>query len=107
MILFIGSLMWDLGIPQQAATVLYKDNDVCIAMANAQNLTTRKSHMDIRFFALAEWVEHDIMILERIHISINMADHMTKILDCILVYHRVDYIMGHVPIILPMLHYLQ
>eukprot|EP00804_Cyclotella_cryptica_P029230 CCRYP_011656-RB/>CCRYP_011656-RB protein AED:0.71 eAED:0.44 QI:0/-1/0/1/-1/0/1/0/137 len=66
-------------------------------MANTQKPTTRTRHMDIRFFALAEWVEHDIMILERIHTSINMADHMTKILDRTLFYRHVDYIMGHIP----------
>eukprot|EP00804_Cyclotella_cryptica_P030736 CCRYP_009176-RA/>CCRYP_009176-RA protein AED:0.05 eAED:-0.06 QI:0/-1/0/1/-1/1/1/0/645 len=97
MILFIRSILWDLGIPQQAATILYEDNDACTAMANAQKPTTRTRHMDIRYFALAEWVEHDIMILERIHTSINLADHMTKVLDRTLFYRHVDYIMGHIP----------
>eukprot|EP00804_Cyclotella_cryptica_P024685 CCRYP_001671-RA/>CCRYP_001671-RA protein AED:0.29 eAED:-0.05 QI:0/0/0/0.33/1/1/3/0/660 len=78
MILFIRSILWDLGIPQQAATILYEDNDACTAMANAQKPTTRTRHMDIRYFALADWVEHDLMVLERIHTSINLADHMTK-----------------------------
>ena len=97
MILFIRSILWDLGIPQQAATVMYEDNDACTAMANAQKPTTRTRHMDIRYFALADWVERDIMILERVHTSINMADHMTKILDRTLFYRHVDHIMGHVP----------
>eukprot|EP00804_Cyclotella_cryptica_P026909 CCRYP_019596-RA/>CCRYP_019596-RA protein AED:0.30 eAED:0.30 QI:0/0/0/1/0/0/2/0/225 len=66
MILFIRSILWDLGIPQQAATILYEDNDACTAMANAQKPTTRTRHMDIRYFA-GEWVEHDLMILERIN----------------------------------------
>ena len=61
MILFIRSILWDLGIPQQAATVMYEDNDVCTAMANAQKPTTQTRHMDIRYFALADWVECDIM----------------------------------------------
>ena len=97
MILFIRSILWDLGIPQQAATLLYEDNDACTAMANAQKPTTRTRHMDIRYFALAKWVEQDIMKLEHIHTSINLADHMTKILDRTLFYRHVDYIMGHIP----------
>eukprot|EP00804_Cyclotella_cryptica_P012204 CCRYP_009882-RA/>CCRYP_009882-RA protein AED:0.65 eAED:0.65 QI:0/-1/0/1/-1/0/1/0/147 len=76
---------------------MYEDNDACTAMANAQKPTTRTRHMDIRYFALADWVERDIMILERVHTSINMADHMTKILDRTLFYRRVDHIMGHIP----------
>ena len=66
-------------------------------MANAQKPTMRTQHMDIRYFALAEWVEWDIMLLECVNTSINMADHMTKILDQTLFYRHVDYIMGHIP----------
>jgi hypothetical protein len=39
MILFIRSVLWDLDIPQEAATLLYEDNDACMAIANAQNPT--------------------------------------------------------------------
>jgi hypothetical protein len=50
MILFIRSIMWDLGIPQEAATVLYKDNNACTAMGNAHKPTTCMGHMDIKYF---------------------------------------------------------
>jgi hypothetical protein len=39
MILFIRSVLWDLGIPQEAATILYKDNEATMAMGNAQKPT--------------------------------------------------------------------
>jgi hypothetical protein len=97
MILFIRSILWDLGIPQQAASVLYEDNDACTAMANAQKPTTRTRHMDNRYFALSEWVERDLMVLERIHTAVNVADHMTKLLDRTLFYRHVDHLMGHIP----------
>jgi hypothetical protein len=42
--------------------------------------------MDIRYFALAECVERDLVILERIHTSVNEADHLTKTLDKKLFY---------------------
>jgi hypothetical protein len=89
MILFIRSIMWDLGVPQQAASILYEDNDGCTTMANAQKPTSRTRHMDICYFALSEWVERDLMILE--------ADHFTKILERTLFYRHVDHIMGHIP----------
>jgi hypothetical protein len=38
MILFVHRILWDLGIPQEAATILYKDNDACTDMADAKNL---------------------------------------------------------------------
>jgi hypothetical protein len=81
MILFIRSILWDLDIPQKAATLLYEDNDACTAMGKAQKSTPRTRHMDIKYFALSEWVERDLMLLERIDTSINLSDHFTKSLQ--------------------------
>jgi hypothetical protein len=52
MSLFFRSILWDLNIPQEAATIAYEDNDGCTAMANAQKPTTRTCHIDIKYFAL-------------------------------------------------------
>jgi len=72
MILFVRSVLWDLGVPQEVATLLYEDNDACTAMANAQKPTPRTHHMDIKYFSLSEWVERDLMLLARIDTSINL-----------------------------------
>jgi hypothetical protein len=37
MISYVQSILWDLDIPQEAATVMHEDNDACTAMGNAQN----------------------------------------------------------------------
>jgi hypothetical protein len=50
MLLNVRSIMWDLGIPQTAASMLYEDNDAYIAMANAQKPTTQTCHMDIKYW---------------------------------------------------------
>ncbi|EJK59937.1 hypothetical protein THAOC_19786 [Thalassiosira oceanica] len=84
-------------IPQSAATLLYEDNDACTAMANAQKPTTRTRHMDIKYHVLCEWVERDLIKLERVDTTINMADHFTKQLGPTLFHRHIDYIMGHVP----------
>ncbi len=97
MCLFVRSLLWDLDIPQEAATVAYEDNDGCTAMANAQKPTSRTRHIDIKYFALCEWVEQDLILLERIDTSINIADHLTKILSRTLFHRHADYLLGHVP----------
>jgi hypothetical protein len=94
MILFVRSVLWDLGVPQEAATILYDDNDVCTAMANAQKPTPRTRHMDIKYFSLSEWVERDLMLLEHINISINLADHFTKSLLPALFHRHADFILG-------------
>jgi hypothetical protein len=95
--LYCRSIMWDLGIPQEAATILYEDNDGATAMANAGKPTSRTRHIDIKFYAIQEWVERDLIVLKRIDTAINMADHFTKPLPRILFYRHNDYNMGRVP----------
>ena len=39
-LLYMRSILWDLDVPQEAASHLYEDNDACTAMANAQKPTS-------------------------------------------------------------------
>ncbi len=80
MLQYVRSILWDLNIPQEAASRLYDDSNVCKAMANAQKPTSRTHHMDIRYHILCEWVERDLIVLEWVHTTINEADHFTKLL---------------------------
>jgi hypothetical protein len=64
--LFICSILWDLNIPQEVATVAYKDNDGCTSMGIAQKPTPCTHHIDIKYFALCDWIERDLLILEQI-----------------------------------------
>jgi hypothetical protein len=41
LILFIWSVLWDIGDPQEAASILYEDNNACIVMAMSQKPTPR------------------------------------------------------------------
>ena len=97
MLLYTRSILYDLLIPQDAASIVYEDNDGTTAMANAGKPTTRTRHIDVRYFAICDWVERDLIFLKRVDTSQNLADHFTKCLSRILFYRHVDYIMGHVP----------
>jgi hypothetical protein len=66
-------------------------------MGNAQKPTTRTRHIHIKYFSLCEWVECNLMLLERIDTSINMSDHMTKGLQTTLFHCHADFILGHLP----------
>jgi hypothetical protein len=57
LLLFFRSLLDDLGIPQDDATILYEDNKGALLMANAQQPTKRTRHMDIKHFSLLDWVD--------------------------------------------------
>jgi hypothetical protein len=54
--------------------------------------------MDIKYFSLSEWVERDLMLLERIDTSINLADNFTKGLQTALFHPHADFILGHIPL---------
>jgi deoxyuridine 5'-triphosphate nucleotidohydrolase len=95
LILFYRSLMEDVGIPQTDATVLYEDNSGALLMANAQQPTRRTRHMEIKHFALLDWVEQDLLILQHVPTSQNVADAMTKPLEKTLFYRHFDTYMGH------------
>jgi hypothetical protein len=97
MSLYIRSILWDLNIPQEAATITYKDNDACTAMTDAPKPTPRTRHMDIKYFALRDWVEQDLLHLKRIDTKNNLADPFTKVLQCATFRRHVDFILGHVP----------
>jgi hypothetical protein len=96
MSLFIRSILWDLNIPQEASTTAYKNNDGCTAMGNAQKPTVHTRHINIKYFALCDWVKRDLTHLERIDTLINIADHLTKPLSRILFHQHADFLLGHV-----------
>ncbi len=64
------------------------DNDGCTAMGNTQKPTTRTRHINIKYFALCEWIERDLIHLERIDTLINIA---------VLFYWHTNFLLGHVP----------
>ena len=93
-ILYIRSILQTIGIPQQAATTLFEDNQGALLMANAQKPTKRTKHMDIRHFALQDWVNRDLITLKRIETMDNYSDAMTKPLARTLFYRHMDFIQG-------------
>lgn len=93
-ILFFRSILEDLGIPQDHATVLYEDNMGALLMANAKQPTRRTRHMDIKHFSLLDWVERDLVLLQTVTTHDNAADAMTKFLPKQLFYRHFDTYMG-------------
>ena len=43
-----------------------------------QKPTSCTRHMDIKYLALCEWIERDLIHLERVDAEINTADDLTK-----------------------------
>ena len=60
--LYLHSLLNGLGVDQDVATPLHKDNNAAIAMANASRPTHCTRHMNIKKVALMDWVATDQLI---------------------------------------------
>ena len=95
-ILYVRSILSELGIAQDKATTLFEDNQGALLMANSGQPTKRTRHMDIKYFALQDWVEQDLITLKRIDTSDNEADTLTKCVGRTLFYRHNDYIMGRI-----------
>ena len=96
-ILYVRSLLEQIGIPQHHATILYEDNQGALLMTNAQQPTKRTRHMDIKDFVLQDWVLQDLIRLDRITTNDNYADVMTKATGRTLFYRHMNFILGKIP----------
>ena len=52
MTLYVRSILNDIGIQQEYATLLYEDNLGAYLMADAQQPTKMRRHMDIQYLSL-------------------------------------------------------
>ena len=83
-ILYIRSILDQLGLSQKDATTLHIDNNGALNMANQQQPTKNTRHIDIKNYAIQDWVEKDLLFLRRISSTANYADALTKPLGRIL-----------------------
>ena len=95
-ILYVRSILDELNMPQDKATPIYIDNNGAMQMVNTQQPTRRTGHMDMKKFALLDWVEKDLMTFKRIATAHNYADPMTKVLSKELHYRHNNYILGKI-----------
>ena len=66
-------------------------------MAMAKKPTPRTRHIDITYHVICQWVEQDLIKLERVASILNVADIFTKQLGPLLFRRHCDYLMGRVP----------
>ena len=98
-ILYVQSILDEINIPQDNATLLFINNNGALMMANAQQPTRRCRHMDIKKFVMLDWVERDLLTMKRVSTTDNYSDSLTKPLGRILHYKHNDYILGkHIPL---------
>jgi hypothetical protein len=94
--LYLRSILDELHVPQIHATVLYEDNRGALLMAHAGQPTRHSRHIDIRHYALLDWVDCDLLALEDVASGLNAADIITKQTGSILFARHLDNISGRV-----------
>ena len=94
-VLYIRSVLHDLGLPQFDPTPIYEDNAASILIVNASKPTPRTRHIDIQYFAAQQWRARGFIILVAISTCINIADALTKALAWILHHRHARRTMGH------------
>jgi dUTP pyrophosphatase len=95
-ILYVRSILDEIHVPQEAATNLYIDNNGALLMGNAQQPTRNTRHMELKKFALIDWIQQDLILLQRVTSANNYSDPCTKPLGRTLYYKHFDYIMGRI-----------
>lgn len=63
-------------------------------MANARQPTRRTRHVEIKHFALLDWVDRDLVILKYVDTTENCADPLTKPTGKNVFYRHFDVLMG-------------
>jgi hypothetical protein len=94
MALYLRSVLAELHVPQRFATIIYEDNRGALLMSRAAQPTKQTRHIDIRHYALNDWVERDLIILEDCASGLNASDIATKQTGGILFARHLDNISG-------------
>ena len=61
MTLYIRSILDDLGIDQTDATQIFEDKQGCLQLVTAGQTTKRSRHINIREFAIMDWIERHLL----------------------------------------------
>ena len=97
MALYLRSILDELDIPQRFATVRYEDTRGALLMASAAQPTIQSRHIEIRTYALLDWVERDLVSLEDVASGLNSSDILTKQTGPLLFARHVDNLSGRLP----------
>jgi hypothetical protein len=92
--LYLRSILQELGVEQLLPTVIYEDNNGARLMTNAQQPTRRTRHVELKQFAVLQWVEDEQIIFGDIGTANNISDSLTKQTGRIKFYQHHDILMG-------------
>jgi hypothetical protein len=92
--LYLRSILHELGVDQLLPTVIYEDNNGARLMTNAQQPTRRTRHVELKQFAVLQWVEDEQIIFGDIGTAHNISDSLTKQTGRTKFHQHHDLLMG-------------
>mmetsp|Transcript_12630 Transcript_12630/g.36754 ORF Transcript_12630/g.36754 Transcript_12630/m.36754 type:complete len:1246 (+) Transcript_12630:2039-5776(+) len=92
--LYLRSVLDELEVPQQFATIIFEDNRGARMLSEAAQPTRNSRHIDIRTLATQDWVEKDLIALTDVPSHHNAGDTFTKQNGPLLFVRHVDVTMG-------------
>ena len=63
---FLRKLAEELGFHQVSPTIIYEDNNGCIALGNSGHFKGRSRHIDLRYMFLSDYIARGIVKFERV-----------------------------------------
>jgi hypothetical protein len=93
-ILYIRSLLKEMGFLPPTSTPLLVDNRGALFMVESQAPTKRTRHVDIRYFALLQWQQQKQLMVIAVPTADNISDSMTKATGRIKFHQHIDIYMG-------------
>ena len=79
-VLWLRNLLAELGFAQTAPSVLYEDNQACVAMVRNHVVTGRNRHFAVKMAWLREQVTNRVLVFVFVAGKNNVADIFTKVL---------------------------
>ena len=80
-IIFVRSLLAEMGLPQEQPTILRVDNSGAVELSRDRKSCHRSRHVDRRFFKVRELEAMEVLQVEHVPTADNRADLLTKALD--------------------------
>ena len=71
---FLRKLAEELGFIQVSPTIIYEDNNVCIALGNSGHFKDRSCHIDLCYMFLSDYIARGLVKFERVDSKNQIAD---------------------------------
>ena len=76
---YFRMILDELGFKQTLPMQMYGNNQDAIMMVNAKKPTERSRHIDIQYFAIQEWKERGLLVLDQTTTSRALSTLVTRL----------------------------